>query len=65
MVEDAIDTLDEDEEELEEEAEAEVQNVLFNITDGKLGQMGAVGSKLPQVRLILLPLLHDMMDFVH
>ncbi|PLW16875.1 hypothetical protein PCANC_09364 [Puccinia coronata f. sp. avenae] len=48
MVEDAIDTLDEDEEELEEEAEAEVQNVLFNITDGKLGQMGAVGSKLPQ-----------------
>lgn len=47
MVEDAIDTLDEDEEELEEEAEQEVQNVLFDITDGKLGQMGAVGSKLP------------------
>jgi hypothetical protein len=49
MVEDAIDTLDEDEEELEEEADAEVQNVLFNITDGKLGQMGSVGSKLPHV----------------
>ncbi|KNZ53654.1 hypothetical protein VP01_3173g3 [Puccinia sorghi] len=49
MMEDAIDTLDEDEEELEEEAEAEVQNVLFSITDGKLGQMGSVGGKLPQV----------------
>ena len=49
MVEDAIDALDEDEEELEEEAEAEVQNVLFSITDGKLGQMGSVGAKLPQV----------------
>ncbi|KAH9462105.1 hypothetical protein MJO29_003216 [Puccinia striiformis f. sp. tritici] len=48
MVEDAIDTLDEDEDELEEEAEAEVQNVLFDITDGKLGQMGSVGTKLPQ-----------------
>ncbi|KAH9471042.1 hypothetical protein Pst134EA_004951 [Puccinia striiformis f. sp. tritici] len=48
MVEDAIDTLDEDEDELEEEAEAEVQNVLFDITDGKLGQMGLVGTKLPQ-----------------
>ncbi|KAG0140853.1 hypothetical protein CROQUDRAFT_664611 [Cronartium quercuum f. sp. fusiforme G11] len=47
MVEDAIDTLDEDEEELEEEAEQEVENVLFDITDGKLGQMGAVGGKLP------------------
>ncbi|CAH7674843.1 Snf7-domain-containing protein [Phakopsora pachyrhizi] len=47
MVEDAIDGLDEDEEELEEEAEQEVQNVLFEITDGKLGQMGGVGGKLP------------------
>ncbi|EGF98664.1 uncharacterized protein MELLADRAFT_113366 [Melampsora larici-populina 98AG31] len=48
MVEDAIDTLDEDEEELEEEAEMEVENVLFQITDGKLGQMGTLtGGKLP------------------
>lgn len=55
MVEDAIDTLDEDEEELEEEADAEVQNVLFNITDGKLGQMGSVGSKLPHATPISEP----------
>lgn len=47
MVEDAIDTLDDDEEEIEEEAEQEVENVLFDITDGKLGQMGSVGGKLP------------------
>ncbi|KAH9815549.1 Snf7 family [Melampsora americana] len=48
MVEDAIDTLDEDEDELEEEAENEVENVLFEITDGKLGQMGVLkGGKLP------------------
>lgn len=55
MVEDAIDTMDEDEEELEEEAEQEVENVLFDITDGKLGQMGAVGGKLP-VQLLSFPL---------
>lgn len=51
MVEDAIDTLDEDEEELEEEAEMEVENVLFQITDGKLGQMGSLkGGKLPATK---------------
>jgi charged multivesicular body protein 3 len=37
----------EDDEELEEEAEAEVDKVLFEVTDGKLGQAGSVGTELP------------------
>lgn len=47
MVDDTLGSLDEDNEELEEEAEAEVEGVLFEITDGKLGQAGKVGGKLP------------------
>ncbi|KAJ3292519.1 Charged multivesicular body protein 3 [Borealophlyctis nickersoniae] len=35
-----------DEEDIEEEAENEVNNVLFELTDGKLGQAGAVGAPL-------------------
>ena len=38
--------MDEDEE-IEEEADAEVDKVLFDITNGKLGQAGAVGTELP------------------
>jgi hypothetical protein len=45
MLEDTLEGLDEDEE-LEEEAEAEVDRVLFEITDGKLGVAGA-GKELP------------------
>jgi len=37
----------EDDEELEEEADAEVDKVLFELTDGKLGQAGKVGTELP------------------
>jgi hypothetical protein len=37
----------EDDEELEEEAEVEVDKVLFELTDGKLGQAGSVGTELP------------------
>ncbi|KAG7449127.1 vacuolar sorting protein VPS24 [Guyanagaster necrorhizus] len=42
------DTLDMDEdEELEEEADAEVEKVLFELTNGKLGEAGSVGTELP------------------
>lgn len=45
MLEDTLD-MDEDEE-LEEEADAEVDKVLFELTNGKLGEAGAVGTGLP------------------
>ena len=42
------DTLDmEEDEELEEEADAEVDKVLFELTDGKLGEVGRVGTGVP------------------
>ncbi|KAF8165295.1 vacuolar sorting protein VPS24 [Crassisporium funariophilum] len=42
------DTLDmEEDEELEEEADAEVDKVLFELTNGKLGEAGSVGTELP------------------
>lgn len=45
MVDDTLDGLDENEDELDEEAQEEVDKVLFQITDGKLGQTtGAVGA---------------------
>lgn len=37
----------EDDEEVEEEADAEVEKVLFEITDGKLGAAGTVQTELP------------------
>jgi len=37
----------EEDEEIEEEADAEVDKVLFELTDGKLGQAGSVGTELP------------------
>lgn len=49
------DTLQMDEDdELEEEADAEVDKVLFDLTDGKLGQAGAARTELPvrQFRLL-------------
>ncbi|KAJ3053819.1 Charged multivesicular body protein 3 [Rhizophlyctis rosea] len=44
MMEDAI--AFGDEEDIEEEAESEVNNVLFELTDGALGEAGAVGAPL-------------------
>lgn len=44
-MDDTMEALDDDE--LEDEADAEVEKVLFDLTDGKLGQAGAVGSELP------------------
>jgi len=45
MLEDTLD-MDEDEE-LEEEADTEVDKVLFDLTDGKLGQLGPIKDDLP------------------
>lgn len=45
MMEETLDGIDDDE--LEDEADEEVDKVLFQLTDGKLGQAGAVGSELP------------------
>ena len=39
--------LEDDEDELEEEADAEVEKVLYDITDGKLGAAGTVKDELP------------------
>jgi hypothetical protein len=42
------DTLDmEEDEELEDEADAEVDKVLAELTDGKLGLAGSAGTELP------------------
>lgn len=46
-MEESLDALDEDQDELEAEADAEVDAVLFEITDGKLGQAGRATSKIP------------------
>jgi charged multivesicular body protein 3 len=51
MLEDTLEGLDEDPE-LEEEAEEEVDRVLFEITDGKLGVPGA-GKELPVFKILL------------
>jgi charged multivesicular body protein 3 len=45
MLEDTLDM--EDDEEIEEEADEEVDKVLFQLTDGKLGQAGSVSNELP------------------
>ena len=45
MLEDTLQM--EDDEELEEEADAEVDKVLFDLTEGKLGQAGTGKDELP------------------
>ncbi|KAF8607555.1 Snf7-domain-containing protein [Ceratobasidium sp. AG-I] len=50
MMDETLEGLDDDEE-LEEEADEEVEKVLFQLTDGKLGQAGMVGGELPVSRL--------------
>jgi len=45
MMEETIDGIDDDE--LEQEADEEVDKVLYELTDGKLGQAGRVGTELP------------------
>lgn len=46
MLDETLEAVDDDEE-LEEEANEEVDKVLFELTDGKLGNLGAVGADLP------------------
>ncbi|GAA5906022.1 hypothetical protein JCM6882_003538 [Rhodosporidiobolus microsporus] len=48
MMDDTLEALDEDEDELEEEAQEEVDKVLWQITDGKLGQASGKVGALPQ-----------------
>ena len=45
MLEDTLQM--DDDEELEAEADEEVEKVLFELTDGKLGQAGKVDDRLP------------------
>lgn len=52
MLEDTLEM--DEEEEIEEEADAEVDKVLFELTNGKLGQAGTVGVELPVSAAILL-----------
>ena len=47
MISDAMESLDEPD--LEDEADEEVEKVLFQFTDGLLGQAGAVGAELVRV----------------
>jgi len=49
MMDETLQSVDDDEE-LEEEADEEVEKVLFELTDGKLGQAGAVGTELPALQ---------------
>lgn len=50
MLDDALNA--EEDEEVEEEADEEVDKVLFELTNGKLGQAGTVNTELP-VRILL------------
>ena len=45
MMEDMLEA--EEDEEIEQEADAEVDKILFDLTNGKLGQAGTVGTELP------------------
>ncbi|KAF9519072.1 hypothetical protein BS47DRAFT_1337640 [Hydnum rufescens UP504] len=47
MIDDTLEDLDEEDEELTEEADLEIEKVLFELTDGKLGQLGSAGKDLP------------------
>jgi len=48
MLDDTMETLDDADEELEDEAQEEVDKVLWQITDGKLGQASGKVGALPQ-----------------
>ncbi|GAA99411.1 uncharacterized protein L969DRAFT_47941 [Mixia osmundae IAM 14324] len=49
MVDDTMDMIDDEDDELEGEADAEVDKVLFEITNGKLGEAGRATAPLPEV----------------
>ncbi|KAH7926752.1 hypothetical protein BV22DRAFT_1086226 [Leucogyrophana mollusca] len=48
MLEDTLNM--EEDEEIEDEADAEVDKVLFELTNGKLGEAGAAGTELPSLQ---------------
>lgn len=50
-MEETLDAVNDDDE-LEQEADEEVDKVLYELTDGKLGQAGRVGGELP-VRVVI------------
>ena len=56
-MEETLDSVDDDE--IEEEADAEVDKVLYELTDGKLGQAGRVGGELPVSPEVHLLFMHD------
>lgn len=47
MVDETMESLDEEEDELDEEANEEVEKVLYDITNGKLGEMGDKVGAIP------------------
>ncbi|KAF9780108.1 vacuolar sorting protein Vps24 [Thelephora terrestris] len=49
MMEDMLDA--QEDEDIEQEADAEVDKILFDLTNGKLGQAGTVGTELPSGQL--------------
>lgn len=51
MLENTLDI--EEDEELEEEADAEVDKVLFELTNGKLGEAGSASNELPVCAIFL------------
>lgn len=50
MIDETMESLDEEEDELDEEANEEVDKVLYEITNGKLGDMGAKVGEIPVSR---------------
>lgn len=60
MLDETMDGLDEDEVELEEEAQEEVDKVLWQITDGKLGQSAGKVGALPVSGNVPSQLLHPL-----
>ena len=50
-MEETLDAVDDDE--IEIEADEEVEKVLYEVTDGKLGQAGRVGGELPVCPAVL------------
>lgn len=48
MMDETLDSIEDNEDELEEDAQEEVDKVLWQITEGKLGQVGAKVGSLPQ-----------------
>jgi charged multivesicular body protein 3 len=63
MLEDTLDIGDD--EELEEEADAEVDKVLFELTDGKLGEAGKVSTELPVSAYSMIFIFRLRVTFIH